>query len=174
MKVAKLCFVIIVFSFFGCSPGTWVYTPENPSVSTSYIDASFKPADYSLDQYTVSRTYKGFQISITNKTDKNLELVWDKTLYIYQGSTSGGFLFDGVVYTERNNSKPNDIIFANSTFSKLIWPNKYAKFFPGYKGSGAGWDNMSLPKGSHGIYLTYLVDGQEMHEKIDINLSKSR
>jgi len=70
-------------------------------------------------------------LTIRNKTNKNIELNWNKTLYITGGQTSGGFMFEGVVYAERNNPKPADLIFGNSTFTKEISPSNLVDYETG-------------------------------------------
>lgn len=65
---------------------------------------------------------------IRNKTNSNLEVNWNKTLFITNGQTSGGFIFEGVVYKDRNNQKAPDIVFANGSMTKTIWPNNLGIF----------------------------------------------
>lgn len=80
-------------------------------------------------------------------------------------------MFEGVVYKDRNNPKPPDIIFAKSTFSKTIWPNNLVYFSSGKYG---GWRNEDMPTGENGIYLTVKVGDQEIKEKITINITREQ
>jgi hypothetical protein len=111
-----------------------------------------------------------FTLVITNKTGKNLEVNWNKTLYIMRGQTSGGFMFEGVLYKDRNNQKTPDIVFGNSTFSKKLWPNNLVEYSTGKYG---GWRNESMPSGENGIYLTVNIDGKEISQKLITNISIS-
>jgi len=114
---------------------------------------------------------EAFTLQIKNKTDKNLEVNWNKTLYITRGQTSGGFMFEGVVYKDRNNPKSPDIVFGNGTLSKTIWPNNLVEFSSGKYG---GWRNEDMPSGENGIYLTVNVDGKEISQKLVTNISVTR
>jgi hypothetical protein len=114
---------------------------------------------------------QAFLLTIENKTDKDLELDWNKTLYISNGRTSGGFMFEGVVYKDRNNPKPPDIIFAKSRFLKTIWPNNLVHFSSGKYG---GWRNEDMPTGENGVYLTVKIGDQEIKEKITINITREQ
>jgi hypothetical protein len=118
----------------------------------------------------LSTAWGPLHLTVKNKTNKNLELNWNKTLYIVNGQTSGGFMFEGVVYKDRNNSKSPDVIFPNGTLSKAIWPNNLVYFSSGQYG---GWRHESLPPGENGVYLTVIVDGKEISEKITMNLSRT-
>ncbi len=125
--------------------------PRVGTASNQYFDA------------TVTAGSTAFDLTIKNKTDKDLEIDWNKTLYIDSGTTSGGFMFEGVVYMKRNDPKPPDVVFAHGTFSKIIYPNNLVSFVSGRYG---GWTNGSLGFGETGVYLTVGVEGKEMHEKI--------
>jgi hypothetical protein len=39
----------------------------------------------------------GFVLGINNETDKVIQVSWNKSLYITENETSGGFMFEGVV-----------------------------------------------------------------------------
>lgn len=130
--------------------------PRTASASNQYFEA------------TVSTTgcaaggCKAFDLTITNKTNKDLEVDWNKTLYVDSGTTSGGFMYEGVVFSARNNPKPPDIVFANSTFRKTIFPNNLVNYMSGRYG---GWYHSPIGHGS-GVYLTVKVGSEEVHEKL--------
>lgn len=112
---------------------------------------------------------KAFALTLMNKTDKNLEIDWNKTLFITRGQTSGGFMFEGVVYKDRQNPKPPDIVFPGSTLGKVLWPNNLVNFSGGRYGTG--WEHQSMSPGETGVYLTVVVDGKEMNEKLTTTLT---
>ena len=114
---------------------------------------------------------EAFILRIKNKTYRNLEVNWNKTLYVTRGQTSGGFMFEGVVYKDRNSPKSPDIVFGNGTFAKTIWPNNLVEFSSGKYG---GWRNESMPSGENGIYLTVNIDGKEITQKLITNISVTR
>jgi hypothetical protein len=121
------------------------------SVSNKFFDAN------------VTAHRNSFTLSIQNKTSQDLEVDWNKTLYISSGTTSGGFMFEGVVYANRNNPKPPDIVFANGKFSKVIHPNNLVSYTSGKYG---GWSHDSIGFGDTGVYLTIKAGNEEIKEKI--------
>jgi hypothetical protein len=128
------------------------YVWNGNSVDNKYFSATVEPS------------LKSFVLTIKNKTNSDLGLNWDKTLFISNGQTKGRFMIDGTLYKERNASKPSDIIFSGGTLSKTIWPNDLVywssnQFDP-------GWKHTSLPGGETGVYLAVVVDGIEINEKI--------
>lgn len=165
------CFVIVwvcivgLFAIVGSGGPRYVYrvSPTMQISTNDFFVAKISPL--------CPNGCKAFSLTIENKTDKDMELDWNKTLYISNGKTSGGFMFEGVVYKDRNNPKPPDIIFAKSTFSKTIWPNNLVYFSSGKYGK---WRNEDMPTGENGVYLTVKVGSQEIKEKITINLIREQ
>ncbi|WP_028601761.1 hypothetical protein [Ottowia thiooxydans] len=113
-----------------------------------------------------------FMLTIKNKTAKNLEVNWNKTLYVFGAQASGGFMFEGVVYKDRNSPKSSDVIFGNGHLIKLIYPNDLVKYYGGRY--VARWDHEDMPFGENGIFLTVNVDGKEVTEKIVTSISISQ
>ncbi len=108
-----------------------------------------------------------FTLIIENKTNKDMEVDWNKTLYIAQGRTSGGFMFDGIVYAQRNAPKPPDIVFKGGTFRKNIYPTNLVEFSSGKYG---GWRHQNMPQGLNGVYLTLRIGNEEINEKLTTSL----
>lgn len=147
----------------GCAtPPEWKSDPDIATVDNEFISASIHP---------ICRGWAGceaFLLRIVNKTDKDIEVNWNKTLYIRNGQTSGGFMFEGVTYADRNNNKPPDVVFKKSSFTKTISPSNLIRFDPGARG---GWRHIAMSNGSHGLYLTVLVDGNEITQRAEITIS---
>lgn len=125
------------------------------SIDNEYFTAAILPT--SCDAWGC----EAFRLTVKNKTNKNLELNWNKTLYVVQGQTAGGFMSEGVVFKDRNNPRSPDVIFPGSELSKTIWPNNLVS----YK---RGWENEDMPTEGNGVYLTVVVDGKEISEKLAI------
>lgn len=142
-------------------PERWLSTPATATVENAAFTASITPRCHGLG-------CEAFAFTLVNKTDKNLELDWNKTLFVTGGQTSGGFMFEGIVYRDRNNQKSADVIFAKGTLTKTIWPNNLVSFSAGRYG---GWDHGSMPRGENGAYLTVVLDGKELHEKLVVALT---
>ena len=146
----------------GCATPEWKIDPEIATVDSEFVTASIRPICLGWDGC------QAFQLRIVNKTDKDIEVNWNKTLYIRNGQTSGGFMFDGVIYADRNNNKPPDVVFKKSSFAKVIWPSNLVVFITGASG---GWRHIAMPNGSHGLYLTILVNGKEINQRVELTIS---
>lgn len=146
----------------GCAAGTqwvWKSSPEKQLVSNEYFDAEITPFGYF--------GLFGFDLSITNKTDKNIEVNWIKTLYIQGGKSSGGFVLSGVDYKDRNNPRPTEIIIGKGKYTNRIDPEKWAVFK-----NGTWIHYKEMPEGENGILLCVVVEGKEILEKLTVNLYK--
>ena len=171
---------ILLLSFCGCvstSLNKDKYTPKNPTytwksnpsvqsfVSEKY-DINISPYGCESSFYYHDNGCSGINLTVTNKTNRDINLVWDQTYFIDNGQTNGTFMFEGVVYSRRNDKKPNDIIFANSTFQKVIFPSNRVELT-----RARGWRNTAMRDGKWGVYLTFQIDGQIFHEKLTYSIS---
>jgi len=156
--------IFIVFLVASCSRGPWVIKSYPPvqKIDNSLYTIQLTPSE--VDRYS----YTAFDLTIKNKTDKDIELEWDRTYYLQSGQTNGGFMFEGIIERDRNNPKPPDIIMAQTIFSKTIYPN----FLTVYRVTPAGtiiWRHDSFTNGENGIYLSLKVKGKEIREKLTVN-----
>ena len=143
-------FIVFLFLIAGCTRAPWVIksTPPTRTISSEYYDITINPIGYP------NGGFYAFDLKITNKTNEDFELIWDKTHYLFQGQTSGGFYFEGIFYRDVNEHKQNDIIFNKQTLQKLIFPSCLTYYYR------SGWSNKVFPNGENGIYLTMLVNGK--------------
>lgn len=81
-------------------------------------------------------------------------------------------MFEGVVYKDRNNPKPPDVVFANGTLSKKIWPANLVSFSSGRY--GGGWQHSPMEPGQNGVYLSLLIDGKEINERMIMRMDVTR
>lgn len=161
----------IVLLLAGCATGPvyqseWKSNPATSKVSNEYYTAEITPV-CTNELYFSKCT--SFVLVIHNKSKNNIELDWNKTLYIADGQSSGGFMFEGIVYRDRNNPKPPDVIFENGKLTKTVWPNNLVSFETGKYG---GWMHETLGEGERGIYLTALINGKPVSEKLVVRLSQ--
>jgi len=163
--VKKFAIAIIMLFTFGCASAgpkyTWKIEPFSQKVENEYFSASISPTAF---DYTWNG-YEAFELTVKNKTGLDIELDWNKTIYIENNQTKGGFMFEGVVYKDRNNPKPPDIIFAGADFKKTIWPNTLVSFY-------RSWSHEIIPPGQNGVYITIKTNENEIKEKIILNMSK--
>jgi hypothetical protein len=152
--------IIVLFLCCGCRPWNIKNTPSFQVVDNGFYSIQLLPSGRANHGFT------SFDLTIENKKDSDIDLVWDKTYFIYNGQTNGGFMFEGIVFKDRNNPKSNDVIFAKNKFQKTIWPNNLVSF-----DTTIGWYHYPMNMGDNGIYITLIVNGKEIREKLLINMS---
>jgi len=162
----RLIAIAAVFSIFtGCAALQKYQTTSTPperKIETEYYLATLKPT---LGWNGIP---EAFSLTILNTTDQDIEIDWNKTLFINNGQTSGGFMFEGVVYKDRNNQKNPDIIFGKNIFSKTIWPNNLVSYVSGQYG---GWRHTPMSPGENGVSLVIKTKDQELRENMTVDLS---
>lgn len=166
IKKAMLFITLGVFAILsGCASNLVIKAdPPNVKATNEYFGVIVTPL---CDSWGCN----GFHLGVKSFTDKNVEINWNKTLYISRGQTNGGFMFEGIVYKDRNQPKSPDIVFGKSTLGKSIMPNNLVGFTSGRYG---GWRHDPMPAGENGVYLTVNVDGQEFTAKLVTNITITR
>lgn len=147
----------------------WSFVPVRASVETKDYVIKLEPSN--LNPSAGTYAYQLFILSVQNKSKKDIVINWDKTLYIVNNQTSGGFMFDGILYKDRNNPKSPDIVFSGSRLEKTIYPNNLVEFVSTKYYSD--WVNNHMPEGENGVYLTLSIDGKDVNEKLIVKLSKN-
>jgi hypothetical protein len=160
MRIKSILLFVLCFSISGCYYTPWVIksNPEIQTINNDLYSIKLKPI------YETNYGYTAFDLTIINKTNDDIELNWDRTYYLSEGQTTGGFMFEGVIYKDRNEFKPPDIIFPKITFNKILYPCILANF-------NRGWYHSQIPTGETGIYITLKVNGKDRHEKLLLNTS---
>ncbi|MDY0121224.1 MAG: hypothetical protein RBR54_04710 [Sulfurimonas sp.] len=160
----KSSIFLLLFLFSGCG-NAYYSVPVQPDVieENEYFKATLKPTNPSM-----IAGYTAFILDINNQTDKDLEIDWNKTYFIQNGQVNGSFMFDGIIYRDRNQPKSPDIIFSKSNFSKTIYPNNYVQY------GNHGWIHMGTGLGQQGIYLTVNIDNKEIKQKIIVNVKEGK
>jgi len=174
--IRKLMGISLV-SFFCCgalgcgtTKLTWVSEPQVRKVRNEIFDAELKPAGIKSGD---TQVYKAFLLFLRNKTDKELEIIWDKTLFIYNGQMNGGFMFEGIIHEDREKPKPPDIVPPKGTFLNKIWPNSLVFFYVPEKRAyyEGAWIHRELNPGQNGVSLTVKSGEREINEKIFLHIS---
>ena len=169
-KKVALSIIFILFVFTGCVASTvWRSTPIVQNAENEYYEAQLEP---------LTRGHKffvSFRLSVINRTGKNFEIDWNKTKYIHNGRTRGGFVFKGIKPEDiRNSTIPADTILAEDTFSKVISPYKLVARAPLRESSVGGTESSIypgiLPAGENGILLVVRLNGKEVVEKITLKI----
>jgi hypothetical protein len=122
--------------------------------------------------------YVSFRLEVTNKTEQDLRIDWNKTRYILNGRSHGGLVFEGIdpqVFSEQ--TIPDDIVPAGGTFSKEVAPYRMLARAPLRTKERSEGDVAirpgPLPAGENGILLVIHQDGREISEKVIINVEVS-
>lgn len=166
MKSKIFIFTIAFFLVSGCAAPTHrTEVKISPTAVENKID--FITAD--ITPVCTNRGCEFFKLNVKNNLDKPVEINWNKTLFISGGQTSGGFMYEGIAYKDRNDTRPPDIVFQKGAMSKTIAPNNLASFT-----SGRGWSNEYMPHGNIGVYLTITVDGKDYSQKMTTNVTFER
>jgi uncharacterized protein YceK len=166
-KLIVLFALLLVLTMSGCSTIQWSAIPEQAVADNAYFSVAIRPI-CTKQGWNTAHGCSAFELTVSNKTATNLEIDWNKTAYIQAGQTHGGLMFDGIVYTARNNPKQPDIVFPNATFKKTVYPNNLVFFTTGQYG---GWTNSRMPVGENGVYFVVKVGGKEITERLSTRLT---
>lgn len=176
MKTLKVLGISVLFLVSGLSG---VVRAENTIVPDNTVTVSGCPVQrLSNDQVEVTLApvrdeigpeWMAFRLSVENKTDQELRIVWDDTFYLRHGRPDGRFRFGGEPLFRGVASRAPDVVPPNGTFSRVIWPE--ARFH--YSGPVQGWTISPMSEGEHGISLAVRSGGQDFgHEQLALNIDQ--
>ncbi|MEK6787942.1 MAG: hypothetical protein AABY68_03215 [Pseudomonadota bacterium] len=161
MKKAALLLVIFLT---GCATAVPTWTPPSSSQSLSLVDAQIKPA--------CSNSYcYGFSLEMQNKTDRPVEIDWNRSYYTQAGQTNGGLMAEGVIISQRNMIRAPDVILPNGRYLKTVWPSNFTQLSIGL--ASAEWINQMLPEGSQGVFITLKQGDREEYVRSEMSMSVS-
>lgn len=152
--------VLVLFFITGCV--TLKYSSTRQTEQIDNLDFAIVAGGNQWDD----NIKRSFDLTVTNNNDYDVEINWDRTLYIDNGQTQGGFMFAGVNYANRNAPKAPDIIFAGQTFKKRIYPNIKAQYI------NHGWVNLHFNPGRYGALLSVWAKGQEKRVRLEVNIQQ--
>ena len=162
----KIFSTLIILTLVGCAPipSTTKYTEKHAYLEKSDVNIGLIVNCRKLELIGHVDTYcDNLTLVVQNKTNQNIEINWDKTFFISNNQTNGGFMFGGISYIARNARKPNDIVFSKHNFQKIIYPNNLVEYSSVVS---SGWVHRDLPIGEIGIYLTLIIDRKEVEYKL--------
>jgi hypothetical protein len=174
-KIAVFKMIFLLLFLIGCAPKQVIWT-SNPSIQT------FNNQFYEAKLEALKKDQKGeynffviFRLTVSNKTNKELAIDWNKSRYIYKDFIRGGLVFRGINAEDiKNLTIPLDIISPGHTLSKEITPVKLVTWAP-LKDPSVGKDESGfspgiIPEGENGVLLVVRQNGQEIREKITLNI----
>ncbi|MCT7466486.1 hypothetical protein N5T78_07850 [Aliarcobacter cryaerophilus] len=166
LNIALISVFVLLIQGCGVISKSYVYEQQiNKGDNSSEYSISLTPVNASM-----RAGYSGFILEINNNSKKEIEIDWNKTYFIDKGRTNGTFMFEGIVYKDRNNSKPSDIVFPEGIYSKLIYPNNYVVF--NSAGGFSDWGHNGFGTGEFGIYLSLKIDNKEVKEKVIVKVKE--
>ncbi len=174
-KIVGFCMIVLLLLLTECAPKTKIWT-SNPVIQTSgnqYYEAQVETLK--RDKKREYNFFVLFRLTVKNRTEKNLEIDWNKTRYIYNGRTHGGFVFRGIKPEDiKNLTIPSDIVPVGKTFSKEIAPAKLVAWAP-YRDRSVGKNESGIspgiiPDGENGINLVVRYNGKEVREQITLTI----
>lgn len=162
----RLIFISFMTFLTSCTPTRiWMSQPTYQTLENEYYRAKFEPVKHDKN------FFDSFRIVITNKSDKEMKIDWNKTRYILNGRVYDIFVFEGVT-TENVHDLPSDTVPAGGTLTKEISPLNLVGWKP-LKHRDMGDPNFTsgpLPEGENGIYLNVRQNGKEVKQKITLNI----
>jgi len=154
----------------GCAPTlVSISTPEIQTIENSHYTAQLEPLAEGKNYFA------GFRLKVMNKTGKDLEIDWNKTRYLYNGRDIGVFAFSGIQPGDiKNLTIPPDIIPAGHSFSKEITPLKLLAREPltGKSNQAGKITSGPIPNGKNGIFLFIRQNGNQIKEKMTVNITE--
>lgn len=146
-----LCSAVFLGGCSGVMVSTTYISKDNP-----YLDFQLKTIDY-----------LSYDLTVTNKTNQDVEIIWDKTMYINEtNTTNDGFMFgDEIYYEDRTRQQKTTTVFAKDSMKKTLYPACLASW------SRRGWSHYYLPSGKTGVYVTAKVGDEVVTQRLYINIS---
>jgi len=110
--------------------------------------------------------YKGIDFVLTNKTDKTINLDWNKVSFIINNMSGNTVMHKGIKYNDCNSPKAPSVVMAKSHFSDTIIPCFGVEWVNLGK-YGASWKVSMLPppqttpQVDFGVFLPLQFEGGE-------------
>jgi hypothetical protein len=155
--------LIFIFLLTACSGSQYVWRSDPPL-------QSYKNRNFSISTVPIILFdgYGAFAIKVKNRTKRNIEVDWNRTIFISNAKANGGFMFQGIPYEKRNLLIPPDIVPPYGTLRKIVFPNNLIVK------SDDSWIHKPMEKGENGLYITVKVNGKNMGATLTSHLSEKR
>jgi hypothetical protein len=144
----------------GCAPKKqYIYTsrPTVQTVSNALCDARIEPIKGNNPYFV------GFRLTVKNKTPEPIEINWNKTRYLHNGTDRGRLVFRGIKPETVKAGIPNDTIPSRGELMKHISPLVTVGFTPVRYAAGPEHQTFvpgALPRGKNSVLLTVEQSGR--------------
>ena len=169
----KLLIVAVIFSvliFPACNKKRiWVSAPAHQTLNSQSYEVGLEPLKKDAD------FFNWFRLTVVNKTEKDMEIDWNRTRYIHNGKDAGPFIFEGVgPESVKNATIPGAVIQGGDTLNRDIIPFKLIAFTP-LREQSIDTENHNIvagliPEGENGIFLVIRQDGKSARAKLTVNI----
>jgi hypothetical protein len=164
--------LLLLTMLTACAPAEvardWASIPPVQTGENRSFDVRFEP----LKKH--KRFFVAFRLDVRNKTDRDLTIDWNKTNYLHNGRANGVFVFQGIDPATIKHAIPPDTIAPGTTFSREIFPAHLVAFTPMREEvldkKGKGLFPGPLPAAENGIRLVVRQDGEEMVQKLTVEI----
>lgn len=103
----------------------WQSVPAQQTLSGRSYDVDFEPLKKDTD------FFNWFRLTVRNKTDRDMEIDWNRTRYIHNGKDAGLFVFEGVVPAAvKTATIPGAVIPGGETFTRDICSFQTHRVYP--------------------------------------------
>jgi hypothetical protein len=164
----KLALILTLISVTSCAvKKNWVSTPESAKATSDYYEATITP------EKDGNRFYSSFRLEVANKSNKELQIDWNKTMYVNNGRVSGVFIFKGIKPEDiKNLSIPDEVVAPGAKFTKNISPFSMVAKSPLKSSKDKTYSPGILPNGRNGINLAIKQGGKGFVEKLSFVISE--
>ncbi len=170
--------IILCSLLTGCATvSVYDVNPSYERVGNDYFDILLEPQPAAGQHY-----FNSFRFVIINKTDKPINLDWQNTNYIYNGSKAGQFGWDKMTFGDLKEVRenPHRTIEGGGTKTAIIFPIKLLARMDlshrarlGGPGPEGQFELGPLPSGENGMRLTIIQNGKRIQETITFNIEKT-
>lgn len=160
--------VCLVFALAACA-GLEVYSsnPEVQRVSNDYFTAELEPQLEPGQSF-----FATFRFVLYNKTNKELNIDWENTYYLFNGRSNGRFLWEGVTWDGLKEISSNPLIpvAPGDTLTSVIFPKDLVGRGSAMTTGGVQYTQGPLPEGENGILLFVSQNGKVVREKMEVTI----
>jgi hypothetical protein len=148
-----------------------VSDPAIQTASNPYYETQFEPLKQGPRSFVV------FRLTVTNKSETQLQIDWNETRYLFNGRPHGLYVFRGIEPEAiRDRTIAPDVISPGDTFTRIVAPQKLLAYAPlreqhtlspGESAISGG----PIPAGENGILLVVRKNGDEISEKLHVRIT---